>query len=498
MKVVTPQEMAQMDQKTIASGISGIDLMEKAGTECTQVIESTLKEDMLICVICGPGNNGGDGQVIARQLSEKGFSVQVFFTEPADKMSPDSQTNYSRLQETSAVVQFLSHEAGLEGFEASLAGADLVVDAVFGTGLKDRPLGEWYEKLLNAINACGKRIVAIDIPSGLRGDNGLTLEAAVEADQTIIIQNYKVGCLLNDGPDCVGEPVLVDIGIDENCIENNKYFVQKQNLRCPVKRKKNSHKYDYGSVVIIAGSKGMIGAGLLATEGALKSGAGLVTSYVPLEVYLPVAARSPVEVMIKTYDCNITGEDIEHDRKRVVLIGPGIGRKKNYSIILNDLLYNTTVPVVIDADGLFHLSRNLDVLKESKTPVILTPHFGEFSTLTGVDREDILEDPIGYGRRFAEEYQVVLVLKGYRTMICSPEGEVFFNSTSNPGMATAGSGDVLAGMIAGFAGQSVDLLEAAKAGVFYHGAAGDYYAERYGESTLTARNIIDSFKYVLN
>lgn len=497
MKVVTPQEMAELDHKTIASGISGIALMEKAGVECAQVILKGLKEGAQVCVICGAGNNGGDGQVIGRLLSQKGCKVHVFFTESAEKMSPDSQANYAKLKETDAAIQFLPKDTDSTEFKGSLVGADIVVDAIFGTGLKDTPLDDWYEGLIDTINNCGKTIIAIDIPSGLRGDNGLSLGTAIEADKTIIIQSYKVGCLMNDGPDCVGEPIIVDIGIDETAIDNQKYYLQQGDLTCPKKRKKNSHKYDYGSVVVIAGSKGMIGAGLLATEGALKSGAGLVTSYVPLEVYLPVAARSPLEVMIKTYDCNITGDDIAKDRKKVVLIGPGIGRKKNYSIILNDILDNPDIPVVIDADGIFHLSKILDSLKESATPAIITPHYGEFSKLIDVDREDILKDPISYGKAFAQEYQVVLVLKGYRSMIFSPDGEVWFNSTSNPGMATAGSGDVLAGMIAGFAGQSNNLFEAAKAGVFYHGKAGDYYAERYGESTLTARNIIDSFKYVL-
>ncbi|MEG0075270.1 MAG: NAD(P)H-hydrate dehydratase [Eubacterium sp.] len=497
MKVVTPQEMAQMDRQTINLGINSIDLMEKAGEQCVQVIERDLSKDAKVCVICGAGNNGGDGQVIGRLLYTKGYTVTVFFTEPEDKMTPESVSNYKRLTEIGLKSQFILKDEMFDVFKMTLEQSDLIIDAIFGIGLKDRPLDDRYLKIIQMMNDCLTTIISIDIPTGLNGGNGLTLGDAVEADKTIIIQNYKTGCLLNDGPDYVGEPIVVDIDIDENCISNNKHFLEQNQLIYPLKRKKNSHKYDYGSVVIIAGSKGMIGAGLLATEGALKSGSGLVTSYVPLEVYLPVAARSPAEVMIKTYDCNITGDDLERDRKKVVLIGPGIGRKKNYGIILNDLLEYSNIPVVIDADGLFHLSKIMEVLKESKTPVVLTPHFGEFSKLIDVDRELILADPIFYGRQFVDEYQVTLVLKGYRTMIFGTNGELWFNSTGNPGMATAGSGDVLAGTIAGIAGQHKDLFEAAKAGVFYHGKAGDYYAEHYGESTLTARGIIESFKYVL-
>jgi NAD(P)H-hydrate epimerase len=211
---------------------------------------------------------------------------------------------------------------------------------------------------------------------------------------------------------------------------------------------------------------------------------------------LPVVSRAPVEALIKTYDCNITAEDIQKDRKKVVLIGPGIGRAKNYSVVMENILEGT-IPVVIDADGIHHLKIVLDTLKKSTTPVVITPHFGEFSKLIDVPKEDILCDPIGYAQKFAIEYQVIVVLKGYRTMIFGTNGEVWFNSTGNPGMATGGSGDVLAGMIAGIAGQNVNLFEAAKAGVYYHGAAGDYYAEKYGQSTLTATSIIESLKYVL-
>jgi NAD(P)H-hydrate epimerase len=290
--------------------------------------------------------------------------------------------------------------------------------------------------------------------------------------------------------------VLVDIGIDENCIPNEKYYTQEKDLKFPYKRKKNTHKFDYGSVVVIAGSKGMSGAGILALEGALKSGGGLVTCYVPQDIYIPVVSRAPAEALIKTYDCNITSDDIKQDRKKVILIGPGIGRAKNYSFILEHLLEGS-LPVVIDADGIYHLSMVVDSLKASKTPVVITPHFGEFSRLIDVPREEILKDPIGYGQQFAMEYQVVVVLKGYRTMIFGTNGEIWFNSTGNPGMATGGSGDVLAGMIAGIAGQNVDLFDAARAGVFYHGRAGDYYAEHFGQSTLTAHSIIESLKYVL-
>ncbi len=496
MKVVTPKEMAIMDRHAIAKGTPGIELMERAGIACVKIIIKDLDEGSQIIILCGPGNNGGDGLVIGRLLNEAGFIVHLFLTEPETKLSEDNRINLERLKEKAIPIRYLIEDSDYEDLFIILKRATHIIDAIFGTGLVDKEIPEKYHRIFDCVNAFEKETIAIDIPSGLRGDIGLNIGNAIFADKTIEIQNYKTGCLLNDGPDYAGDIVVVDIGIDENSIPNEKYYTQESDLKFPEKRKKNTHKYDYGSVVIIAGSKGMSGAGILAIEGALKSGGGLVTCYVPQDIYMPVVARAPAEALIKTYDCNITFDDIKNDRKKVILVGPGIGRAKNYSFILEHLLEGS-LPVVIDADGIHHLAVVGDALKESKTPVVITPHFAEFSKLIDVPREDILKDPVGYGQKFAMEYQVVVVLKGYRTMVFGTNGEIWFNSTGNPGMATGGSGDVLAGMIAGIAGQNVDLFEAARAGVYFHGKAGDYYAEQFGESTLTAHSIITSLKYVL-
>lgn len=496
MKVVTPKEMVIMDRHAITAGTPSVLLMERAGHACAEIIKEDLDDDAQVIILCGPGNNGGDGLVIGRSLIEDGYTVHLFLTVAATMLSEDSLIALKRLEEKNIPIRTLQDEADLEDLSLMLKRATEVIDAIFGTGLMEKEIPQHYHRIFDLINQCEKKIIAIDIPSGLRGDIGLTLGNGIFADKTIVIQNYKTGCLLNDGPDYTGDTVLIDIGIDENSIPNEKYYTQESDLKFPQKRKKNTHKYDYGSVVVIAGSKGMSGAGILSIEGALKSGGGLVTCYVPQDIYIPVVARAPAEALIKTYDCNITADDIKHDRKKVILIGPGIGRAKNYSFILEHLLEGS-LPVVIDADGIHHLTVVGDALKESKTPVVITPHFAEFSQLIDVPREDILRDPIGYGQRFATEYQVVVVLKGYRTMVFGTNGEIWFNSTGNPGMATGGSGDVLAGMIAGIAGQNVNLFEAARAGVFYHGKAGDYYASRFGQSTLTAHSIIESLKYVL-
>lgn len=497
MKVVTPKEMASMDQHAIESGISGIELMERAGEACAEQIINELNTDSAIAVICGPGNNGGDGLVISRLLIDLGYSVNVFLTESIKKGTVSQTINSNRLIKKKVTINSLDDHMQRLKFNQVLQTTSHIVDAIFGTGLEDRDISDKYQEIFASINGSQAMKIAVDIPSGLRGDSGLTIGEAIIADKTLVIQNYKTGCLLNDGPDYTGETLLLDIGIDEEAIANQKYYIQEKDLKFPEKRKKNTHKYDYGSVVVIAGSRNMSGAGILAMEGALKSGGGLITGYVPQEIYHSVVSRAPIEALIKTYDCNITEEDIRQDRKKVILIGPGIGRAKNYSFILEHLLEGS-LPVVVDADGIHHLALVIEKLKASQTPVVITPHFGEFSKLIDVSREEILKDPIGYGQRFAAEYQVVVVLKGYRTMIFAPNGQIWFNSTGNPGMATGGTGDVLAGMIAGIIGQNTSILDAAIAGVYYHGKAGDYYAKHFGQSTLTATDIIKSLKYVLN
>ena len=496
MKVVTPNEMGKMDQHAIDNGIPGIELMERAGAACVELILNEINTDSIITIICGPGNNGGDGLVIARLLLELNYSVHIFLTENSKKGSESNEINLNRLKEKNSEIHYLEDESEREEFNQILGKSTHLIDAIFGTGLQDREISEKYKVIFDLINKSTAIKIAIDIPSGLRGDIGLIIGKAIIADKTLVIQNYKTGCLMNDGPDYTGDTLLLDIGIDEDSIENKKYYIQQSDLKFPIKRKKNTHKYVYGSVVAIAGSRNMSGAGILAMEGALKSGAGLVTGYVPQEIYHSFVSRAPIEALIKTYETNITAEDIADDRKKVILIGPGIGRVKNYSFILEHLLEGS-LPLVIDADGIHHLALVIESLKKSQTPVVITPHFGEFTKLINVPQEEFLKDPLGYSRRFAIEYQVVVVLKSYHTMIYAPSGQIWFNSTGNPGMATGGTGDVLTGMIAGIIGQNVDVLDAAMAGVYYHGKAGDYYAEHFGQTTLTATDIVESLKYVL-
>ncbi|MDO4288104.1 MAG: NAD(P)H-hydrate dehydratase [Eubacterium sp.] len=493
MKIVYPREMAEMDKKTIAGGTPGLVLMERAGQACAEVILKRADKRRPMAVVCGGGNNGGDGFVIARLLFEAGYDIKVFALAKPDKMSADARANYDRLGELALPVTFIQRDLG--PLKSHLETAGTLVDAVFGTGLTNRPLSPFYEGLLSQMDGFDGLTIAIDIPSGLRGDCGLPLTAAVHADLTVVIQNYKTGCLLAQGPDYTGEMMLVDIGIDEALIPNEKYWLDEGLAAIPA-RKKYSHKYDYGSLKIVAGSKGMLGAGILASEAALRCGAGLVTTWVLQEVYPLMAVKMPPEIMVSGWDPEKLPAPCSEKRCSAVLLGPGIGRQTDYTPFLKAQLSEDR-PLVVDADGLWHLEKMLDGLKASKTPVILTPHTGEFAHLTGCSAADIEAQALEIGADFAKSYGVVLVLKGYTTLVFDPQGAVYFNSTGNPGMATAGSGDVLAGMITALAGRGMDPVQAACAGVYYHGRAGDLYARRHGMESLTAGDIIEGLKDVL-
>lgn len=495
MKIVTPDEMAVMDKQTINSGIADYELMERAGTRCYEIIASELTETQKILVLCGAGNNGGDGQVIARLLHNCGYSVSVLFVGKAEHFSPNALQNYKRLTDIGAVCDFYTRFDAKT--QASLDHANVIVDAVFGNGLRDRPLRESVAALFDAVNArSDKRVYAIDMPSGLRGDTGQTVGAAIRADKTLVIQNYKTGHLLGDGPDLSGEQILVDVGISERHCDSTKFLLDAQSVPELLPRKKNSHKYDYGALSVIASSQGMVGAGLMAATASLRAGAGLVTSWVPREVYGIAAGQMPWEIMVRPYDVESFFQELRKRQTDAYVVGPGLGRQAFYSDLIKTLVAQQK-PMVIDADGLYHLSKIIGILEEgAHAPLILTPHAGEFARLCNTTSDAVRRDPIGLGTQFVSAYQVVLVLKGHHTLIFEPGAagtggvRVWFNTTGNAGMATAGSGDVLAGIIGGLVAQMPTPTDAAKLGVYLHGLAGDLAVVEKGMVALTATDVL--------
>ena len=482
MKIVSPSEMAIMDQKTIEAGITDYELMERAGTRCAEIIIRDITAGEKILVLCGTGNNGGDGLVIARLLYHAGYTVTTYIFGDPSKMTPSCKKNVERLKAIGASVRL-----GSNAESVNFAKADVIIDAVFGNGLKNRPISPDMKAVFDAVNEGNARVFAIDSPSGLRGDNGKTIGAAIKADRTLVIQNIKTGLLLNEGPDTAGEICIVDVGIDENTVETGKYRLTIDDLSPIGGRKKQSHKYQYGYVGVIAGSRGMLGAGLLACSAAIKTGAGLVEGWVDEQIYPIMAAKMPWEIMVKSYGKRV--DALEASKVTVWLYGPGCGRTTNDGELLRALL-GSDKPVVIDADGLWHLSRHRDLLKNHRAPLVISPHIGEFCALSGIGQQELSEDPVAIGRSFAKENNLILILKNHHTMIFTPDGCVRFNMTGNPGMATAGSGDVLAGMLAGFIAQTEDLTVAVQRAVCIHGLAGDMARDHVGECSLTASDII--------
>ncbi len=496
MRVVTPKEMSGLDRKTIEGGVPSLELMEKAGTKCYEIIKENIEPGQEVLVICGTGNNGGDGQVIARLLKKAGYPVTVLFTSSRDNLlskgSEESLNNLLQLEKLEVPLYYAANE---DVYLDLIPKFPVIVDAIFGTGFRSGNLSDYYKKLFEAINESSAKVIAIDIPSGLDGVNG-SVQVAVHADLTIIIQFVKTGELLEYGPDYTGRKYVVDIGIEDDETLPRRKLLTEEDLIFPNPRYKNSHKYHYGRVVIIAGSKGMLGAAALASSSALKSGAGLVTNYVPNEVYTAAVSVMPLEALVESYNRILTAYNLNNVKRDVILVGPGLGKSNDYSGLIEDLL-DREEPIVIDADGLWMMRNSLNRLKKAKAPVIITPHHGEFAKLLDITLEELKADPLYYASSFSQTYNVVVVLKAHHTLIVSPNGEIWFNTTGNAGMATPGSGDVLAGMTAGILAQLQNPLEAAKAAVYYHGLAGDYYVNKYGPTTLIASDLIEYLKYAL-
>ncbi len=490
MKVCFSEEMRRIDALAIEKfNIPGIVLMENAASAC--VLE--IKHFDTFTVVCGRGNNGGDGLAIARRLIIMGKKVNIYLA-LGDAFSGDALINYNILKAMG--VKFKDTQCG--DFEKDLLTSDCVVDAILGTGIKGEiksPVAEIIEK----INKNSRYILSVDVPSGINADSG-EAECAVRADKTVTFAAYKTGMLLYPAANFTGEIVVADISIPPSAFEdiNINTIDEEYAKRIMPKRKANSHKGDYGKIFIIGGSCGMAGAVTLAAKAAFRVGAGIVTACVPEEIN-DVVQKSCIEAMTYPVDFEKDADKIASKMKGydAILFGNGIGREEYVSNLLQKVLETSKVPVVIDADGLFALSKNLELLKRCKCPVILTPHSAEMGRLISKAPEDVEKDRLGVSRGFATEFGVALVLKGNHSIITAPCGTQYINLTGNNGMATAGSGDVLAGITAALAVTVRDVLGAASLAVYLHALAGDCAAETIGETSLVALDIVNALPQIL-
>ncbi len=506
MKVVTADEMRNIDSQTIKEiGIPGIVLMENAGIGAVHVIIEKFPSPKFskVSILVGKGNNGGDGLVVARHLINRGYKVNTYILSEADKFSGDALINLQIAQKMNLPMKFILSEEQLEEYKNIISQSDFLIDSIFGTGLKGAVRG-FAGNLIEFLNSTNIPIIAIDLPSGLDADYGRIDGACICADLTVTMVLPKRGLLLYPGANFVGELKVADIGIPKSVIEYQQISV---NLVQPSfasellpQRPKDGHKGLFGRVLLVAGSAGLTGASALASQSALRVGAGLVTLGIPkslnpiMEVKLTEAMTIP---LAETEDHTLSIRALNKilllsEKADVVAIGPGLSRNPETTALVKKLCREINIPKVIDADGLNALSEERDILKELSSNTVLTPHPGEMSRLIDKPISEIQSDRINIALDFAKENGVMLVLKGAPTVIATPNGEAYLNTTGNPGLASGGTGDVLTGVIAGFIAQGLSLKDASILGVFIHGLAGDLVAKEKGIAGMIASDIIEN------
>ncbi|NLK20651.1 MAG: NAD(P)H-hydrate dehydratase [Epulopiscium sp.] len=503
MKVCSGKEMEVIDDITINKiGIPGIVLMENASICILNEIKKDLRgiTNPKVSIICGQGNNGGDGLGAARHLFNRDIDVTIIFIGDYLLLKGDARMNFDIARTLQIPMEILKEGVFIDDEIANLIQkSDIIVDAIFGTGLSKKIKGV-FSDLIDLINFYGKHIISVDIPSGVDSKTGAILGNAVKANKTITLALPKSGLYLYPGTECVGELVIGDIGIPKiviDEIELKMNVLKNEEIKSLIpKRPPRSNKGTYGRVQVIAGSKGMTGAAALSCKGAFRIGAGVVNLAVPesinyvLEEKLTEAITTPLpedsgKICEKSFDTIKS----QLEKATVIAVGPGMGQTLEIVKFMEKLITNTTVPLVVDADGINAIAKNINMLKNLRVPVVLTPHPGEMGRLTGKSIEEILSEPIEIVREFCHRWNIILVLKDARTIIGHPDGEIYINTTGNSGMAVAGSGDVLTGIISGLIAQGMNPYKAAVLGTFLHGKAGDLVANELGLHGMLAGDI---------
>ena len=510
MKVVTAAEMRQIDQDTIEGiGIPGIVLMETAGSAIVRAIEQHYPTCQRIGIFAGKGNNGGDGIVIARQLAHIGRDVRLFLVSPEDSFTGEAHTNLQIAKNLGLRIEEILTEGALKSDPSlnHITSCELLVDAILGTGLRGA-VRDPIATVINAINRLPAPILSVDLPSGLDADTGHPLGTCIQADRTVTIGLPKRGLLMHPGAELAGKLEVVDIGFPEQVVNAQNVKVNwtsaTQAAQWMPRRPPSSHKGSYGRVLVVAGSTGMTGAAALASEAALRAGAGLVTLATPkhlnpiLEGLLPEVMTLPLpETDAGSLAASATATLLEFAEKTesILAIGPGLSQHPETVSLVHQLIRENresglALRMVIDADGLNALAHVRETLSLLNSDTVLTPHPGEMARLTNTAVPILEKDRISTAQQFASEHGVTLVFKGAPTVTSDPHGNLWVNSTGNPGMATGGMGDVLTGIISGLMAQGTPSESAATLGVYLHGLAGDIAAERLGTHGLIASDVL--------
>lgn len=504
MKLLSAAQMKQLDLRAIEEGgVPGVVLMENAGRAVADLVcrrFSALRPGTVL-VVAGKGNNGGDGYVVARHLVNRGWRVRVLVLAAMEDIGGDARTNLEILLRCGADLEFVSEEECLCQYLKMQGDAILLVDALFGTGLKSAVQG-LCQRMIDWINASGLPVVAVDIPSGIDATTGQVLGTSVNAALTVTFAYPKLGHLLYPGARFVGALEVADIGIpavlcrqlpDESLLVD---ALEAQSLL--PERAVTGHKGSFGHLLVIAGSTGKSGAAAMASSGALRIGAGLVTLACPAGIHAVLEAKltEAMTVPLPEFAGQVSLQAMPvveqlWSEKRAVAIGPGLGQGEEVFALVRRLVRECPLPLVLDADGINALAGHVEILGERLGHVtVLTPHPGEMARITGLTVAAIETDRVGVARSFAVEHNVILVLKGAHTVTAFPDGRVRINKSGNPGMASGGMGDVLTGIIGGLLAQGIPATDAATLGVFLHGFAADRLQRTLGDAGMLATDLL--------
>ncbi|MBX9850283.1 MAG: NAD(P)H-hydrate dehydratase [Cytophagaceae bacterium] len=487
MKLLTSSQIRELDAYTIKQeAIDSVELMERASQAFVNWFTEKFDRNKKIKVFCGPGNNGGDGLAISRLLLGKGYKTETFII-AAEKYSLDFKINEDRLANL-ARINYIENKSDIP----SQSSSEIIVDAIFGSGLS-KPVEGIFAEAIKSINASGACIISVDIASGLFTNQHNAKGLIVQPAYTISFQLPKLSFFLPQNERYTGEWILADIGLHEQFIKDadSKFnFTQASDIKPLIKkRNKFSHKGNFGKALIIGGSHGMMGAIVLAAKACLRTGAGLSVTYVPQCGYDILQTALPENMVLTDPEYKFIVGVPELDTYNAIAVGPGLGRAKASVLPLKKLLEESKVTLVIDADALYALAQNKELLEKIPAGSILTPHPKEFERLAGKALNDYHQ--LELLKQFAIKIKSYVVLKGAYTAIATPEGEIHFNSTGNPGMATGGSGDVLTGIIVSLLAQGYTSFEASLLGVYLHGYAGDIAVKKISEPSLIASDIVE-------
>ncbi len=495
MKLLSCNQIREADAYTILNEpIKSIDLMERAASNSYKWLAKRIRKEQTFLIFCGLGNNGGDGLVLARILAKNDFKAMVYIIKHSDNCSVDFKTNEERLTKIKNIeINYISESSQLNSI--IFPKYNVIIDAIFGSGLS-KPISGLVKEIVELINKNKSITISIDIPSGLFGEDNSDndYQAIIKADYTLTFQFPKLSFLFAENDDYVGNWQLINIDLHPEFIKNidsDYELLYESDIKPKLKpRNKFSHKGNFGHALLISGSYGKMGAAILASKAALKIGAGLLTTHIPKCGYNILQTTIPEAMLSIDSSKKMISDNIKIENYHAIAIGPGIGIKEETAKSLKLLIQNSNIPVIFDADAINILSENKTWLSFIPKNSIFTPHPKEFERLVGKTTNSY--ERLKKQREFALKYASFIIVKGAYTSIACPDGKIFFNSTGNPGMATAGSGDVLTGILLGLLSQSYSAKDTCLLGVYIHGLAGDIAAQRESHESLIAGDIINS------